>query len=41
MLDAMEGPEYRFPDGKGVHHTSYFEQDETVGKIREWLGIAG
>ena len=39
MLDAMKGPEFRFPDGDGVHHTSYFEQAKTMEKIREWLGI--
>jgi pimeloyl-ACP methyl ester carboxylesterase len=40
MLDKLEGPEFRFPDADGVvHHTNYFQQEKTVEKIREWLGI--
>jgi pimeloyl-ACP methyl ester carboxylesterase len=41
MLDVLKGTEYRFPDGHGVHHTSYFEQAATVEKIRQWLAIPG
>ncbi len=40
MLDKLQGPEFRFPDADGiVHHTNYFEQQQTVEKIREWLQI--
>lgn len=40
MLDVIEGPEFRFPDADGVvHHTNYFQQKQTVDKIREWLQI--
>jgi pimeloyl-ACP methyl ester carboxylesterase len=40
MLDAVSGPEFKFPSEDGiVHHTNYFEQKQTVEKIREWLAI--
>jgi pimeloyl-ACP methyl ester carboxylesterase len=40
MLDAVTGPEYKFPSEDGiVHHTNYFEQKQTVDKIREWFQI--
>jgi len=40
MLDAVSGPEFKFPSEDGiVHHTNYFEQKQTIEKIREWLGI--
>jgi pimeloyl-ACP methyl ester carboxylesterase len=40
MLDSMQGAEFQFPtDGGIVHHTNYFEQKQTIEKIREWFQI--
>jgi hypothetical protein len=40
MFDAVRGPEFKFPSEGGiVHHINYFEQKQTVEKIREWLAI--
>ena len=40
MWDSMKGEEFQFPsDGGVVHHTNYFEQKQTIERIREWLQI--
>ncbi len=38
--DTLKGPEHLFPSGRGlVHHTSYFQQKQTIGKLRAWRQI--
>jgi hypothetical protein len=40
MLDKVGGLDFKFPsEGGVVHHTNYFEQKQTIEKLREWLQI--